>query len=230
MAIGPDGYPDLATLLAASDLTELTSLDPDVQAGLRASAIGAVEGFCVQSFAEDGTVADPVERVLDGPGAKKLWLPKRLAELVSLKVDGASIDETDVAIGSAGPIPEGANDHLYLDTSAFAATWLTRALRPDEPPLFAAGVMNVRVSGIWGWKAAEFPVAIEQALRIDMEDQAAAAAHGLGSSIRALRALGAREASQGPLSVTAMRQHPVLSDRALELAEPYVFGAHGAVV
>jgi hypothetical protein len=231
MSFDADGYPDLQTLYDASPSEELHSWDiteigdEPILAAFRSSAIATIEAFAGQRFAEELATT----RNISGADEEKLYLPKRLASLTSLSIANSAIDETNVAIGSSSEIPEGMNDYLYIEPSSLGS-WVTRALTDDRRRVFAAGVNNLAVTGTWGWPEADFPDAIAQALRFDMEDQAAAARHGLGGSIAALRTLGASGSSQGPLSVTISRSAPILSDRAMALVESYVWSSHGAVV
>ncbi len=191
-------YPTTAELVAASTVAALTDLETAQQDALRQEAILTVEGHCAQSFEAEGTEDDPVTKTLDGVGGRTLYLPMRMAKLVSVTPpEGSSLSTGDVTLS---------DDHdrlavrsLYGGTNwatqAFAEGYGYRDLRfPSEPA-------SVKVAGVWGWTDDEFPAAIATALRFDMEDRALADAHALSETVRSARALGLTALNQGGLTM-----------------------------
>lgn len=196
MALDADGYPLLADLLSASSSAELAAATAAEQAGYRSAAIRMVESYAGQRFAAEGESGSPISKLVGGQGRDRLMLPRRLAELASLSIATSAITEDDVAIGSSRDLVDGMNDYLYVRPDATIGSWVTRALIDDRRRIFPEGEANVTVEGVWGWPDGEFPSAVEEAIRVDMEDQAAADAHGLGSTLVAALAFDAwREGS-----------------------------------
>ncbi len=219
-------YPPLKDLIAASTVTELAGLEEAQQDALRTESILAIEGYCAQSFEAEGTNEAPAERVIDGPGARILHLPKRLVSLSSLSVIGVSITAADVVLSEE-------HDRLHIPEEAGSSTWLTRKLADAtgvREALFAAGPGAVTISGVWGWADDEFPAAVGTALRYDMEDRALAGGHALSETVRSARALGLGGVSQGSLSVQLQSGEPDVSTRVARLLSDYIWqSASGAV-
>lgn len=200
-------YPTTAELVAASTVSELTDLEEAQQDALRQEAIDAIEGVCRQSFLQEGTEGEPVERIIDGPGSRELYLPKRLIELTKLATSGSALTASDVVLSEAG-------DRLHVPSERDGGTWATRAIAEATgrvDPIFPHGPGSVTVTGVWGW--AEVPSAIVTALRLDMEDRALATGHALAESVRSTRALGVSGIDQGGLSVQLRNREPGVSAR-----------------
>lgn len=200
-------YPTTAELVAASTVSELTGLTEAQQDALRQEAIDVIEGVCHQDFLQEGTKAEPVARVIDGPGARELYLPKRLVELTALEVPGGALTITDVTLSE---------DHarLHVTPESDGSTWATRAVAEmtgRTEPVFPDGPGTVTVTGVWGWE--EVPSAIATAIRLDMEDRALANQHALAESVRSSRALGVSGIDQGGLSVQLRAREPGVSAR-----------------
>lgn len=200
-------YPSTAELVAASTVTEFTGLTEAQQDALRQEAIDVIEGVCRQGFEQEGSEAEPVERIIDGPGSRELYLPKRLIELSTLEVPGGGLTASDVVLSEAG-------DRLHVAPESSGSSWATRAVaemtgRTD--PVFPDGPGSVTVTGVWGW--AEVPSAIVTAIRLDMEDRAMANQHALAESVRSTRALGVSGIDQGGLSVSLRAREPGVSAR-----------------
>jgi hypothetical protein len=219
-------YPSLKDLIDASSVTELTDLTEAQQDALRAESILAIEGYCAQSFDAEGTDKAPVERILDGNGARKIYLPKRLVSLSVLSVVGVALAASDVLLSED-------HNRLHISDEADASSWLTRAMADvtgEREALFTAGPGTVAVSGVWGWADAEFPDAIGTALRYDMEDRALAGGHALSETVRSARALGLDGVQQGGLSVDLAPGEPEVSTRVARLLVDYIWqSAAGAV-
>lgn len=203
-------YPTTADLVAGSAVSELTGLTSAQQDAFRDAAIAALESYANQAFAPEGTSGSPVERLLDGNGGVVLRLPKRLSELVEL----AAFD-----LGAGDVELSERRDRLVIPQDKQIGTYYSRALRdfPDRPFEFPRDPASVRVSGVWGWADAEFPVVLESVLRVQMEDAALGAASQLEPVIRSSRDLGVRRITQGGLSVELSARSYVLSERAREL-------------
>lgn len=185
------GYPDVATIIADSDVTALTEADSAEQERLRRSSIAAVEEFCQQKFESTG---EESTEVLDGPGGRRIYLPKRLSELTALEVKGSSITEADVLLNEDG---------AWLDVkpdSGWGGNYYERASRAADGIVgldFTFGYSAVAVTGIWGWQDDEFPPQVTDALRLDMEDTALVDRNKLTPTIRQYRHLGVRDIAQG---------------------------------
>lgn len=216
-------YPSTAELVAASSVAALTDLDAAQQDALRAEAITAVEAYTGQSFTQEGTTEDPVTKVLDGTGGRTLALPRRLASLATLGVDGAGITVDDVVVSDRG-------DRLSLRAGPTGGSWADRTVAELEGArsrVFASGPGSVRVSGVWGWE--ECPDAVVTALRFHMEDRAAAEAHKLAETVRAARGLGLADVRQGNVTFT-LGAEPLLCARAKREISDYVWRSPIGVV
>lgn len=195
------GYPSRAELVTASSSDDLTSLTPEQQDALRLGAINSIESYCRQTFEAEGTEAEPITKLVDGSGIETVYLPKRLAALTGLTIDGAVQSIVDGAV----ILPES-GAHLQLGSIA-GSSWLTRVRRrPGDPgPVFERGRGNVAVTGVWGWTDEEWAAGllepIKTAIRLDMEDQASADANKLASTIRSMETLGIQQLGQGNLSL-----------------------------
>lgn len=206
-------YPSTADLVAASSVAALTDLTTEQQDALRAAAIRGVEGFTRQSFTQEGTLASPVEKVVDGSGTNRLWLPKRLASLEAVSVQGAALDAAGVELMANGwrlVIPEAGWASNYYERAMHAINRLDGAR-------FTAGAGAVRVSGVWGWTDDEYEdslSAVTEAILADMEDSAQGDASELADTVAAARRLGLSALSQGDVSLELGGRVGVLSLRA----------------
>lgn len=208
------GYPSTAELVAASSNDSLEALTEPEQDALRAAAIRAVEAFCRQTFVAEGTELDPVMRSLDGSGADRLYLPKRLAVLTDLSIDGAIWNvDSDVVLAEDGT-------HIAMVSPAVSGSWVTNVRRRvgDPGPIFYSGAHNVIVGGVWGWTDDEWEAGtlapVATAIRFDMEDQAEGDANALASTIRSYRNLGVEAIEQGGLSAALRPGESTISRRA----------------
>lgn len=214
------GYPSPSELVAESVVEALTGLAYEYQEAIWLAAKLAVEEYTGQQF----TFEEGVTKLIDGRGGRTLYLPKRLETLTSLEVSGSGLDQTQVSLSEK-------QDALNVTASASFGNYYERALWEIQglsTPCFTYGVGTVTVVGDWGWE--EFPLAIRNAMRYDMEDQALADTNSLMDTIRAYQKMGIRDASQGGLafSVTAAAG---LSDRVRTLLDGYVYqGAVGVSV
>lgn len=220
-------YPTTAELIAASSVAALADLEEAQQDGLRSEAITAIEGYCGQSFTAQGTEEAPLTKTLDGQGGDVLYLPARLASLVSVTPpEGSSLSTGDVALGDD-------HDRLTIATTAGASNWLTQAYaeaRGVRSLTFPTGTASVAVAGVWGWADDEVPDAVATALRFDMEDRALANAHALAETVRSARALGLTGVDQGGLSVGIGAREPEVSTRVARLLADLVWtSAAGAL-
>lgn len=208
-------YPDAADLVAASTVSELTSLEEAQQDGLRDEAILAVEGVCKQSFTLEGGSGSgsgddgSVTRAIDGTGGDVLYLPKRLVELTGLEVAGGVIATGDVVLSEK-------RDRLHLPDPRSGMNWLTQAyaeMTGAEHRAFPTGPGAVSVTGTWGWADEEVPPPIATALRYDMEDRALANAHALADTVRSAKSLGVSALQQGGLSMSLGGREAAVSTR-----------------
>lgn len=217
------GYAPRADLVAASTVSELTGATVAQQDGWHAEAKRAVEAFCGQRF---DLVTEA--RTLDGNGALRLPLEWRLATLTALTIDGVAVALGDVALTER-------KDAIRFKRLV-GGNWLERALRDfsGDPTGFLYGFANIVVTGEWGWTDAEMPPTAASpvgiAMRLDMEDQALAASHGLAKTVRAQARLGLDAVAEGPLSAQITRPEVPLSVDAQYVLEPYVWSPAPAVV
>lgn len=210
---GQGDYPTAADLVAESSVQDLKDADPAEQEAYREAAIGAIEDFCGQRFVTTG----PETRTYDGQGGRRFFLPDRLARLDAVAVQGTAMAVNLVTLAADGR-------ELTVNPN-LSPSWVVRAESDwDTPPSFLGGLGNVTVTGLFGWTTVPGPV--RQALRIDMEDQALADNSELGPSIRALAALGVKQASEGPRSWT-IRSAPNLSGQVRRLLKPFVWVGPG---
>lgn len=216
-------YPTLETLVGASSVQALTSLGDDEAAKLRNLAIYAAESFCAQKFGlEEG-----VSIAVDGSGKRALALPRRLATLDTLVVSASALTASDVSLSEN-------HDALYVNNDA-GFNWYERAIRDDQPPLFASGIRSVTVTGDWGFTDDEIAdddpsTRLAMALRTDMEEQALALTGGLSESSRAFVKLRVTNLNEGPLSVNINQTAIGLSPDVMMLLEPYVWRPLGVLV
>lgn len=207
-------YPTRATLVAASSLSALTGAAATAQDAWYASAKRAVEAFTNQRFDKE-----TLTRKLDGNGGTLIGLDRRLAEIDTLAtVNG--IDASQVELNER-------HDALYISSQALlGGTWLERAMR-EGPLIFPGGTGTVEITGDWGWSDAELPATADTpiaiAMRLDMEDQALAADHGLAQTVRAQARLGLRDVQEGSLSATITPPDVLLSVEAQFLLEDYIW-------
>lgn len=206
-------YPTTATLVAASSVTELTSLTAPQQDALRDVATSAVERYTGQQFTPS---TDDV--VIDGSGSREIFTPIRVETLTDISVKGSSIDLTDVVLGANG-------DRLHF--AAPSTSYAVVAMREHayDTRTFRSGAGTIILSGTFGWSVC--PPAVVQALRIEMEVQAAADASALSGIVASARRLGMTNLSQGNLRA-AIGDPSEISPQAARLLAPYVFvGAGG---
>ena len=207
-------YPTAADLVGASDEPELAALSDEATEEVRLLAIGAVESYCGQSFAE--TTAT---RVLPAQGGHTLPLDKRLAELTSLEGAGSSLDAGDVAFNDR-------HSALYVTPSAFSSNWVERTLREDMPPAFSSGA--VTIEGIWGWLDTEIPGddlahPVNMAIRIDMEAQALARAQPLAEAARTMAKIRSDSITEGPLTIRSSGTVLPISAELQALLEDFIW-------
>lgn len=211
-----NGYPSVGELVADSTLAELLALDFEQQEALWLSAKVAVEEYTGQTFDFEPATT----KVFDGPGDRRVYLPKRLETLTTLEVAGSSLDAGDVAI-----TPEG--DALTVNSDAGIGNYYERTMSAvwgDGGLSFTRGDATVIVTGDWGW--AEFPDPVRQAMRLDMEEQALADANALSPTVHAVRRLGLGGISQGGLRAD-LATPPAVSPRVAQLLTPYVWHGPG---
>jgi hypothetical protein len=205
-------YPTREDLVQASDVDELRNATETAQEGWYAVAKRLVERFCNQTFdlQEDVTVS------VDASGGRRLALPRRLVSVSAITVPGSSIEAADVSVSAAG-------DALTVGAAGSGSTWLERALL-DAPLLFPDGTEQVEITGDWGWTADEMPPTADSpvgiAIRLDMEDQALVASHGLAASVRAAGRMGVQAIQQGPLNARVERPELLLSEEAVAVLAP----------
>lgn len=210
-------YPTTAELVAASSVSELTSLDATQQDSLRVASIAAVEEFCGQSFE-----AEVKTLTLDGQGSNALYLPERLAVLNDLALRGYSLGADSFVLSSR-------RDRISLSLTG-GLGYYEQAMAEVSREKFPVGIGTVSITGTWGWLDAEFPAVVAVALRYDMEDTARADANGLAPTIYAFRKLGLRTISQGNLNAD-MQGSTGLTPRVTDILAPYVWqGNLGALV
>ena len=200
-----DGYPSTGTLVAESTEDALLDLDGSDQDRLRIAAINAVEEFTGQRF-----VPEPLTRTLDGSGSGVLRLDRRLAELDTLVIERSPLTESDVMLSED-------KTRLHVRAELGALNYYEKVMIEfaESAPIFTFGTGTVVIAGTWGWASDEFPPAVEEAIRIDMEDKALASTHQLWNNLRAYEALGLREINQGELRLKRdPTQQPTLSERA----------------
>jgi hypothetical protein len=216
-----DGYPSTGSLLSDSSEDALLDLDGSDQDRLRIAAINAVEEYTGQRF-----VPEPLTRTLDGSGSGVLRLDRRLAELDTLVVERSGLTESDVLLSED-------KTRLHIRAELGALNYYEKVMIDfaDSRPLFTYGVGTVEIAGTWGWASDEFPEAVGEAIRVDMEDKALASSHQLHNNIRAYEALGLREIQQGELR---LRRDPVqqatLSERAQGLLLGLIWQPGGGVM
>lgn len=183
-------YPTRSALVAASSVEELTSLTLEQQDALRTVAIAGVEFFTGQRFEpEIGQ-----ERI-DGHGGDELYLPRRVEVLTGVTVAGASIALGDVVLG-----PNGDRLHFRRDAGLGYYEQAMASLHGADTRTFRSGPGTILVSGTFGWS--ECPAAVEQAIRLDMEEQAQADASKLAGITASARRMGLRELTQGNLRLS----------------------------
>lgn len=200
-------YPSTAELVAASTSSELQSLTAEQQEALRVAAIAAIEEYTNQSF-------QPVTetKLVDGTGTHAVPLPTRLESIISLTIAGEVVAPDKVKIDG---------NRLVLPT--FVPNYAEQALY-DIQDLnwrdirFPTGMGVISIEGVWGWT--DTPAPVVNAIRWDMEEQAAADTNVLAGSIASYRALGIRTISQGNLNVV-LDSTTALSDRVRRALEPY---------
>ena len=214
----PTGYMSTADLVAASSLPELAALSAARREALRQEAIHAIEDFAGQSFTQEGTVAAPVTKAVDGSGSDVLWLPKRLASLVSVTIAG-------IVVANATRLSDG----FRLARPEWIGNYYTRALEMDHSGGFPRGQGNIAVSGVWGWLGSEFPAAVNTALLYQMEDMARAESSLLGATAAGFRTAGITNVAQGGLSASVGPSEPV-SARVARILRPYAAPASLAAV
>lgn len=203
-------YPDTATLVAASTVTELTDdLTEPQQEALRVESIDDIERFTGQVFLpDDGPL------VLDGRGGREAYPPKRIETLTGITVEGTSLDLTDVTVD-----PDG--KRLYF--TPISGNYAVQAMRDSayDSRTFRRGAGTIILEGAFGWE--DPPTDVETAIRWEMEDRARANASGLAGTVAAYRRLGMKEIAQGNLRGTLAEKVPVLSPRTMERLSDYVW-------
>lgn len=205
-------YPTTAALVAASSVAELTSLTVPQQDALRDVAISAVERYTGQQF-----ISSVVPVTIDGGGARELYLPTRVDTLTNIVVKGTSIDLTDVVLS-----PSGDRLHFVPQSTNYAVV----AMREHayDTRTFRSGAGTIVLSGVFGWTVC--PPAVVQALRIEMEVQAAADASALSGIVASARRLGMTNLSQGNLRA-AIGDPSEIAPQAARLLAKYVWLGQG---
>lgn len=215
-------YPTTAELVAASASPELLGLTAPQQDALRAAAIVSVERYTGQKFVEfDGL---SVER---SNGSRAITLSRRLRVFRSLSIAGiaeALYGPTEVGLSDDG-------DRLFLLSDA-GLSYYSQALldvQARDSRTYRRGFPTgeVTIDGEWGWE--DSPDGVDQAIRIDMEEQAAADASKLSGAVSSYRRLGITDISQGNLRVT-MGDPATVSPRVAHLLEDYVWTAGGGLL
>lgn len=204
------GYPSLADLLEdASD--ELAGLTASAQAMLRAEAIAGVERYCGQRFLPRvGTL------IVDGTGASELYLPERVEALTGVLVKGSDLDLSQVEVSE-----DGARLHFAAVGTGYYEQAMQSVAGRDSRT-FRAGAGTVILTGTFGW--ATLPAEVERAIRVEMEEQAAADASALSGIVSSARRLGLKNVSQGNLRAD-IGDPSMLAPRAAALLSGYVW--HG---
>lgn len=219
--VGPSGYPTTEELVAASTITELTTLSETEQDALRESSINAIEEFCNQSFMYEPDSSYYV----DGAGTGVLYLPRRIVTLTAITIPDSSISLSDILINDL-------RDRLFLQpgNNPLTNNYYSAAIRElsgSWPMRFTYGTGNILIEGDFGWSAVPAPVKV--AIRKDMEDTALADANGLSNTARAFRKMGMRDVSQGNLRATVTGAWG-LSPEVMGLLDRYVWiGPLGSV-
>jgi hypothetical protein len=190
MAVESSGYPTVEQLVAASSRDALTDLDRPQQDALRAAAIREVERYCRQSFVADVGVTVQAE----GTGTDMIYLPRRAETITSVVVGGNPLDlDGNLELGPDGDLVR----FLPPDMSyAMVATRVPGDLSRRVFPWRA----RVDITGTFGWLTV--PGDVVDAIRYDMEDQAATDASGLAQTVAMAQMLGIRDQSQGNMRVT----------------------------
>lgn len=228
-----DGYPALEAILVSSENESLAALSTEAQLELRASAIRIIERFCNQKFTQEGSELAPVTKTVDSIGGGTVFLPRRLAELDSVSVLGASfLTEEDIRLS---------DDHSYLylapvNLAGTGAGWMLQAqAKIQGAPWrreFPSGDGVASVTGVWGWLDSEWMdgtlAGIARAIRFDMEERADGEASEAAATVRASTALGMKSISQGGVTITRGAS-PQVSDRVRRELEGYLWeGVLGA--
>jgi len=198
----------------------LTTLPGDDQDVLYRAAIIAVEDYCGQSF--DFWL--DTQQFLDGSGTRTLYLPMRVETLHEIEVSHSGLEAAFVHLSEKG-------DRIIVNADAGIGNYYERTMMDiqDDPPLkFTYGADTVRVVADWGYT--DFPQAVFDALRIDMEDQALSDTNALSQTLRAFRKLGLRQIDQGNLTANISRG-AMLSDRVAQILQPFIwYGKIGVTV
>jgi hypothetical protein len=207
-------YPTAAELVGRSTVAALTEKGAEEQERLWRASVKAVEEFCQQKFTSRvGTEA------VDGPGGRRLYLPRRLALLSQLLISGSSITELDVVLDE---------DKGWLEvkpTAGWGGNYYERASRAADGITgldFTFGYGTVAITGTWGWLDSEFPPEVGDAILLDMEATALADKTKLTQTIRGYRHLGIRDISQGNMRAS-IGGAPGLPDEAISLLSDYVW-------
>lgn len=217
-------YPTVEDLVAGSTSAELAALTPTQQAALRVAAIAAVEAHTGQVFTPEGTEGVPLEVRVDGNGSTRLWLPRRLSQLVSLSSSGSALDVDGAVVTDNGKrLVVGAD----VAPTGYYAEAIARANGYTDWR-FPLGAGNVVIGGVWGWTDDEYDAqlgAVTEAIRLDMEAQAAARAHKLAPTVEAARALGLQSVNQGGVSLNLRPRAGGLPAAARRLLRPFLWRA-----
>lgn len=197
MDFAADGYPDLASLLALTSSTALAALTTEQQEAIRIASIATVERYCRQAFVEQGTAEDPALLRVDGNGGARLWLPRRLKQLVAIDVEGSAITTSEVRLTAEG-------DRLTLISGApvgYYETAMAVVSGSADRTTWPIGSDNIELGGVWGWSEDEFPAGVALSIALDMSASAELDADRLTSTVETARALGVSQISQGSLSI-----------------------------
>lgn len=206
-------YPDTAALVDASDVPELLARSEAQQDADRALAILTVENYTGQRF-----LPREGELVIDGSGARELYLPERAETLTDVVVKGTSIDLTDVILSAKG-------DRLhFLPWSTGYAVTAMRETAYDSRT-FRAGSGTVILTGTFGWSLV--PDQVVQAIRAEMEAEALARTGPLAGIIGQARRLGMSSIAQGNLRATVGDPSEISPEAAKWLSDFVWWGPGG---
>lgn len=213
-------YPDLADLLADSDVDALNESTPAEQATYRRLAISAVERYTGQKFEPFvGTINVP------GSGGDTLFLPRRVEAITVVAMNGNPLDMTNFALSD-----DGDAIRWVPASTHYAVVAMRDPMEAADSRTFRSGPDNIAITGTFGWT--DTPDNVKDAIRIDMEDQALAQSNDLAGTIAAYRRLGIKDVSQGNLRLSlGSLAGTALSPRAAALVDDLIWqGPSGYVV
>ena len=111
-----------------------------------------VDNLCNQAFEPDGTTEAPVEEKISGTGKDTIFLPRRLIEMVNVRIYSNTLNYIDYA-----------PDNFHIAPSFKYITWNIYSTIPESARFsvenFPKGQYNIGVRGVWGF--AEAPEGIK---------------------------------------------------------------------